>query len=242
MVEGLIRSRLMFEPESLWDFGTIATQDEMGFSTVVFSPTREDLEVTGVTFDDEKLRAEFTPFEDFTKEEMRAKSAVRIDVFVAKGLPAGEFRGNAKIKIRFGDSEERTHEMPVQGRVTGSVQYIPGAGTQWNLWNRAITLGDFSASEGQKATLNIILTAPEGVDEPVVEIVEDSISPKYFKAELKGTALGTSKRRKRFVLTVEVPAGSPRQIRQGRNAGRVTLKTNSPDEPEIPVSVHWTAR
>ena len=99
-------------------------------------------------------------------------------------------------------------------------------------------MGSFASSEGRTSTLHLYVHGLDG--ELKFRDIEEN--PKYLQCTLTPDDSFTGKGSKRYLLTFEIPPGSPRAIHKNQSAAQVHLKTNHPEVPELDFLVHFVSR
>ncbi|HPZ82469.1 MAG TPA: hypothetical protein PL064_03500, partial [Thermogutta sp.] len=166
--------------------------------------------------------------------EPGAKSGYRVTVRLKPGLPLGPIQ--QKIRVLTDQKDMPELEIPLAGRVESDVN-ITGVG--WDSSRGMLHLGRINRSSGAERRVMLRLTPLVGenlkveVDRTIPDFLQVTIEePRYVEASLS-----------LFVpITIRVPPGAGPANYFGldeAHAGKVILKTNHPDAPEVKILVRF---
>jgi hypothetical protein len=110
-------------------------------------------------------------------------------------------------------------------------------GPEWVEEKSIASLGTFSAADGKKIKLQLLM---KSVPEEGLKLTSVESDPATLKFSLTPVEKKTGVYH-RFDLTVEFPAGGPRVTRRDPNPAKVRLGLNHPDASELTFNVYFTA-
>ncbi len=166
--------------------------------------------------------------------EPGAKSGYRVTVRLKPGLPLGPIQ--QKIRVLTDQKDMPELEIPLAGRVESDVNIM---GVGWDSSRGMLHFGRINRSSGAERRVMLRLTPLVGdnlkveVDRTVPDFLQVTIEePRYVEASLS-----------LFVpITIRVPPGVGPANYFGldeAHAGKVILKTNHPDAPEVKILVRF---
>jgi hypothetical protein len=236
-IEGTVTDVSGLVPTSLF-FDKIYKDEPKSAEVVLMAFLEENLEVSNAEIGNPALRPYFDlSVEPLPKDQLpnpEAKSGVKIRLTAKPGIVPGRFTSWVRLNTNLPEAKEL--EVPIEGQVVGDVS-IHGRG--WDEYQVILQLGSVNSSEGISRTVNIVVRG-EMSDTAEIEVV--SSEPKELVA-----TLGAPRRLKKGLLhvplTVEVPAGTRPMARLAipqSEPGKIVLKTNLADQPELVVRVGFT--
>jgi len=237
-IKGRISASTRVVPSELV-FSRISVGETASATVRVFGYRPEPLEIAGHELSDpttaEQFEVRFEPLpSDQVEEELDAKSGYSVEITVKSGLPLGAFR--QKILLRTNLEDSPTVEIPVKG-VVGSEISIVGPG--WDEETGILTLGSVNSRVGIERTLIIRVGGPhrKEVNFELIESVPDLLRVKPGKLrELNNGRVTLTP------LTIQIPKGARPANYLGSEQGefgRITLKTNHPQAPELRILVRF---
>ncbi len=200
----------------------------------------QPVQVKGIELANKDENAEFIDLDiqplapDELTVEPGAKSGYRVTVRLKPGLPLGPIQ--QKIRVLTDQKDMPELEIPLAGRVESDVN-ITGVG--WDSSRGMLHLGRINRSSGAERRVMLRLTPLVGenlkveVDRTIPDFLQVTIEePRYVEASLS-----------LFVpITIRVPPGAGPANYFGldeAHAGKVILKTNHPDAPEVKILVRF---
>jgi len=171
------------------------------------------------------------------QEEGEARSGYLVRVTLKAGLPVGTFQ--QAIRLTTTSSSIPIVEIPVQGAV---VPDIGIAGRGWNAETGTLTMGTFSSAEGAKWSLLIVVRGPHAKD---IRLKPVRLVPAALEVELGATRYVAETAVSLTPLMIRIPPGHAPSTHLGGERGEpgwVTLQTNHPQLPELPIQVRFAVR
>lgn len=225
-ITGTVTDRIEIETDS-WRISAITSDEPISVETRVFSKILDDFNVLGVTCDHDSITGAATPLTAQQLSELKAKSGYLIKVRVDPKELDIQFR--EKVVVRTDVADKATFTLFVEGIRQGPLRII-ASGARYRAETRMINIDKFPAGEGKKIVLSMFV---ERFNEEGFQISDLSYDAKVIKVDIAEDTKLRSKRRQRFELTIEVPAGRPPTTRIGANRMEIVLKTNHPKLSEL---------
>ncbi len=161
-VLGKVVSRLDTVPRIGWDTPALVDDKPAVVTGSIVSPLLEKFQIVGFDCKSPFVKAvESLPIEKQFLEDNNCLSGFQIRVTVDPGVPIGSFTFPLTIKTdvpsrdadgELGNNIEST--VLISGQRRGSIQFLGKPG-EWSEENMSVTLGNFDASAGKKATLSM---------------------------------------------------------------------------------------
>lgn len=200
------------------------------------------LTITGWELSDKSTAANFAvALQPLTADELReeagARSGFRAKVTVKPGLPAGTFR--QRLVLRTNLAAVPAVEIPVQGEIASDLTVV---GRGWDERTGVLTLGTIDGHQGGTATLIIVAQGPHAKD---VRLSLAQASPAWLGVELGPTTSSQDGSTRRTALTLRIPPRSEAAMHLGSGQGelgRVVLRTNHPQTPELRILVKFVVQ
>ena len=237
-IQGRISAAVRLVPSELV-FSRISVGETASATVQVFGYLDEPLEIAGYELADpgeaEQFEVRFEPLStDQIREEIGAKSGYSVEITAKSGLPLGAFRQKILLQTNLKDSP--TVEIPVSGLVGSEISIV---GPGWDEETGILTLGSVKSREGIQRTLMIRVGGPhrKEVNFELIESVPDllEVTPGEPRELSNGRVTLTR-------LTIQIPKGSRPANHLGSEQGRfgrITLKTNHPEAPELRILVRF---
>ncbi|MGQ0634193.1 MAG: DUF1573 domain-containing protein [Planctomycetaceae bacterium] len=236
-IQGHVLATLMAAPEGDWHFPEVAESGETPLQHIIGSPVHESFNVVEIVCANPAVKAEAVPLSKIEALQSRLKSGYAIQVRLQPLLPVGVFRIPLTIKTDLPRDEESNAEITVylSGNRRGPLRIM---GREWVEEQSSLLLGNFSAQEGKKVKLLLIVPQdpPGGLQFSEMERDPPELNVALERDETYKGAGG-----KRYHLLVAYPAKSPRTLRGEFNPGRIKLNTNHPQAPTLQLSVFFNA-
>ncbi|MCA9033869.1 MAG: DUF1573 domain-containing protein [Planctomycetaceae bacterium] len=230
-VTGAIDEAVEILPSSQWDVGNVYADRNGKVQTAFASRMVDSFEIESIEADSEFITVETTPM----SQEMLARDDWRcgysLTVTVSNEIPNGSFQG--KVSAKLSCSDEKLI-IPVTARKQGRIRCLPMPGTFFDPEIMLLKLGVFSASESRSGKI-LLLVDQEGLEGPL-EITNLEASPGFVKATIEPDGDQSGPKR-RYILTVEVPAGKPRVKHTMGNLASLRIETNHPKGETIPLDI-----
>jgi hypothetical protein len=225
-ITGTVTDRIEIETDS-WRIPAITSDEPISVETRVFSKILDDFNVLGVTCDHDSITGAATPLTAQQLRELKAKSGYLIKVRVDPKELNIQFR--EKVVVRTDVADKVTFTLFVEGIRQGPLRII-ASGARYRAETRTINIDKFPAGEGKKVVLSMFV---ERFNEEGFQVSDLSYDVKVIKVDIAEDPKLRSKRRQRFELTIEVPAGRPPTTRVGADRMEIVLKTNHPKLSEL---------
>ncbi len=159
----------------------------------------------------------------------------KLRITVKSGLPVGPFQ--QQIVLKTNSKSVPTVQIPVLGSVVGEISI---AGRGWNARTGVLTMGSVSGSRGAKWPLVVVVRGPHAKD---VRFKPVRTVPDFLEAELGSPRYISDKAISLTRLTIRIPPGSGPSTHRGAEQGqpgRITLRTNHPQVPDVNIQVRFT--
>ena len=230
-VRGRVDAVVTMQPERIWYAGNVSSGEPTKFTARMFSRVFPKLTIESVLTGSEFTSLDFIPM---TKAELVSNDALcgyRVEVTIRPDFPVGVLSENVKIELK--ELEEHL-EVLLEARRYGNIHIQPMAGTLFNERERGVDLGTFSARNGRKADLMLIVDQI-GFDMDL-QFLEVETDPKVLRVSLlpigkRSATVG------RYRMTVEIPRGTNSMKRLKGNIGTIRCRTNHPSGEEIQLRV-----
>lgn len=265
-VEGAAFQSVMVDPTDVWQVNNLSKTEPSKVSGHLFSTVLDEFQIKNIKSTNPLLSAkavklsekeiEYLRPESLMRQHMESdenesdptnpaqfpdppkiKSAYRIDMEVKPGSPVGPF--SESVSVATDTDEGRVFVLDVRGERQGPWKLRALKNSRWSSDTMTINMGSFSSAEGRKSTLLLYLG---NQDDPDLEFSDIKTDPEYLKIDLKTDPSFSGKGSKRYLFTVEVPAGSPRASRISNNPAKVSMKTNHPEVTEFKFNVQFITR
>ena len=237
-VRGNVARTVLVEPSDI-NFGEISVAEEHRRTCYVFGYAEEPLEVTGVTWGDQrtadkvKVNAMPTTVDKLRfPEHEKANGAAQVDVVIPAGRPMGPFE--SRVLLRTNVKNVSDVELAVTGTVVGDLQII--AGPSYESQHSILNLGKVDRRTGTTARLHLSV---RGALQDSLKLEVGEIVP----AESMNVTIGDPKQqtnRTLFPIICTIPENAPAAMYPGTNPsnfGKFIIKTNHPNIPEVRVNV-----
>ncbi len=166
--------------------------------------------------------------------EPGAKAGYRLLVRIKPGLPLGPFQ--QKIRLHTDQKDSPELEIPVQGRVESDVNIV-GAG--WDASRGILHIGRVSRQTG--AERRVMLRLAVLPDEKLEFRVEKSV-PEFLEVTVETDRIVHKDVSMLVPIVIRIPPGAGPANYFGLeepNLGRVIIRTNHPDAPEVKILVRF---
>jgi len=166
--------------------------------------------------------------------EPGAKAGYRLLVRLKPGLPLGPFQ--QKIRLHTDQKDSPELEIPVQGRVESDVNIV-GAG--WDSSRGILHIGRVNRQTGAERRVMLRLAALS--DEKLEFHVEKSV-PEFLEVTVEADRIVHKDVTMLVPIVIRIPPGAGPANYFGLdepNLGRVIIKTNHPDAPEVKILVRF---
>lgn len=228
-VGGHVAERVRIIPGGDWDIGKLSPGKPGTTSGVIATSLMDTMEVTDIETSHPELKVETRQASKEAMNSIEAKDGVEFHLTLGDKIPAGPFRGYVNFNVR-----GLPYTVAVKGHREGSIKFAGTPGLGWNNRQQLVDLGQFKASEGKAAKLMLYVA---GSDEMVLEEVD--ARPSFLKCSLEKDPGFPATKKTRYILTFEVPPGSPAGGYVRATRGRAVLKTNHPEYPEIKLQIQF---
>lgn len=236
-IEGEVLESIMTIPNEVWSMPDIIDREPTKFFGYVFAPGMEDFQIEKIITSNPLLTAKYFKLSDTELKQVHLENGYRIDLELKQGVPLGQFSETLTIITNLKDVELLT--VSVCTHRYGPITFLHIKNCGWKAGKRELDMGDFAASDGRISTLLLFVN---NIGDKELKFRDIEVDPEYLKITFNPDDSYTGKGPKRYLLTVEIPPGSPRGIRRNESAAHVRLKTNHPDVPELTFHVRFNAR
>ena len=226
VIVGKVTRLVEVEPSS-WQLPLITTDDPIDVETRIYSKLLDEFQILDVACDHDSIVGVATPLDTKQLQRLGAKSGYLIKVRVDPQDLDLQFR--EKIVVQTDINDQAVFTLFVDGEREGPIRII-ASGASYRSASRFINFGSFPASKGAKVVLSLFV---KRFDEEGFQVAEIVYNEKVLKVNLVEDPQLRSKRRQRFELTIEVPAGRPPTSQVGEDRMEIVLKTNHPVVPEL---------
>ena len=229
-VEGAIERAFELMP-SMWSIGGVSAGETGKFKGAIATRLFDKFEIESLHSPSGLVKVTPVPMTPEEKASDRFSSGYSLQVELSEAVPAGTFEEEVEIKV---SGQEQPILIHVSARKYGAIRLQQLAGTQFNAEKLILQLGAFAATQGREARMLLIVDEKD-MPEPF-RLTETSADPSFLKAELTplGEPTGTIHR---YVLSLEIPPGTPHVQRVETKPGSLKISTNHPTGEEISMSV-----
>ncbi|RPI77046.1 MAG: DUF1573 domain-containing protein [Planctomycetaceae bacterium] len=241
---GMVAPRFVTNPPEIWEIREYSDSGPNKTTGYVFSPIVEDLQITRLIYDENRMTVSVREADPEAIGQMRSKSAIAVDVEVKPGLAVGTF--SLPLKLVTNAQERKADgklgsiddpavlEVRVIGRREGPIRIL---GNAYIAEEGVVVLGSFSVDDGKSVSLTLLVReAPE----EGLRILSCEADPESIEVQIDpvGKAVGTAIR---HTMTFKIPPGTTRMVRRNEVPATVKIKTNHPLAPEMVFQVHFTS-
>lgn len=235
--------RFVVTPRGTWPLGDVSEDKVAEITATITSATVEQFQIVDLKSSEERLSAVATPISAEELKTAKVKSGYYIKATLKPGLPVGAFTVPMTIKT---DSPSREPDGALTGPPVELQVLVSGnrrgpitiyGGPNWSDEHMAVTLGTFDSTVGKKVTLDMFV---QGSPEEGLQFSDMKATPDFLKVTLEQDTKFKGKA-KRYHLTFEFPAGSPRGRRFDTDAGVIEVTTNHPTAKTMSFRVHYNA-
>ena len=230
-VSGAIDVAVEVQPSGNWDVGNVYMDRPGKVQTVIGSKMLEEFQIESINAGTELVNFDVRPMTAAELERDGFLSGYAIDVTVSKDVPGGKF--NDEVRIAVSCSEEQL-VIPLSARKHGRIRTLPTTGTFYDPEPMLLKLGVFSSTESRSG--KILLIVDQAGMEESLEITEVEANPSFLTARLEPDGEQSGDKR-RYFLTIEVPAGKPRVKYGVGDPASIRLHTNHPEGEVISIDV-----
>lgn len=235
-VEGTVASLIKILPDKEWDLGNLDEPGRAGrLEGVVATGLLDEIKITDIQTSHPQLSVDIIPAKAADVRELKAVDAVELHIAVSRDIPAGPFRGNVSFTLE--GHEDRRYTINVKAHREGTVRFVGTGGVYFDKRRGLVDLGEFPASAGKQGRIMVYLSG----DSQVMNAQEITTSPSFLKCTLTKDPDFNSPKKTRYILGFDVPAGSPAGGYVREQSGRVVIKTDHPEYPEIAFTVRFVA-
>lgn len=233
-IEGVLQQSTSVTPPEIV-FTNLTRDEQASAKTHIFTEARDDLVITGHTFEN----AELAPYFDASYHQLPMaavpegqKSGWEVVISVKPGLPPGDIEQKIRLQTNLQGVPDLV--VPIQGRV-GSPILIVGPGSEWNQDQFALRMGTIASAKGAKRELKLMIRGPHRKDVKLLDVRTD---PALLQATLgEPKDLGSVIE---VPLSIVIPPGSPTVnylgYKQG-HVGQITIDTNQSEIGQVRLKV-----
>lgn len=229
VVRGRVAPSFMVTP-SQWELGTVSEGTPTSVSGTIHSAIYEQFEITSVETSNPLVKAEVAPLSDEELQELEGspKSGYRIQAVVRPEMPVGGFRETVTLHVEAEGS--KTFPIELRGTRSGPLQFVKMPGYEWYPDSLAMSFGRFKAAEGRGGKVLLIVHGMEG---RAFEFTDVQVDPEFLNVKLEPNVPGDTGERQAYTVSVEIPPGSPALSRVRKDSGKIRVRTNHPEAPEL---------
>lgn len=234
-VAGTVASLASLIPKDEWDLGNVDGPKGGRFEGAVASGLLDKVELVNIqtTHPEIKISTSEPSGDDMDAlRQRRATSGVKVLVELDKSIPAGPFRGSFTFQLK--DRPEKTYRVNLKAHRDGTIKFVGKAGIFWDKKRQLADLSQFKSSDGSVGEIYLYVA---GDDQIEVQNIKSSLP--FLKCTLEQDPTFKAPTRKRYSLKLTVPPGSPAGGYFGEKSGRVVIKTNHEEYPEINIRVRF---
>lgn len=237
-VRGIVARTIIIEP-SVINLGDVPVGQGAKQSAFVFGYGEVPLEVKKVVWADERtvknVDIEVVPIEvDLEKfpQHARAKGAARIDVTLKSGMALGPL--SSRLVVDTNIENVTDVDVSVSGTVVGEIQFLPNP--SFTPENSVLDFGRVRQDTG--ATRKMFLSV-QGDHRDTLKLEVGEVVPAASLTVTIGEPV-RQQHRTIYPITCTVPEDAPPAMFPGtssKNFGKVLLKTNHPDIPQVKLNL-----
>lgn len=231
-VAGSVAAVINIIPKGEWDIGSLSAEKGGRREGVIASAFLDDFEITDIETSDPALTVELKAARTEDIQSLDANHGVELHAVLATNIPAGPFKGTVTFKLK--DHPDREYTIDVKAHRDGSINFLGSPSAFWDKRRQLVDLGQFSVGTGKTGQIFLYLNGQQEISAGEV-----SASPGFINCELKKDPTFRSPKKTRYILSFEVPAGSPAGGYKGRRAGKVSIKTDHPEYPVLNLRVQF---
>ncbi|WP_437223334.1 DUF1573 domain-containing protein [Planctomicrobium sp. SH661] len=230
-VEGEMFHEIDVQPSEGWKLNNLTTSEPTTFRGAIKSPVFEKFEITKIETSSDRVKVEFAPM---TEEELRGPNYNSLSGFMLNGELAGisePGKVDETVTIYTDLPDYPKFELPVTATRIGAITII---GPHWFAGGPMMDLGKVSAEKGKEFKFTVMV--PPGEEEfKFTEVVND---PGFVTLRLQPEKTGKELSRERYTMFVTIPPGSPKGIWGPGREGKISIKTNHPQIPELNIRLN----
>jgi len=202
-VEGFVYESVSVDPPEIV-FSNLTSDEEATAKTRVFTVLRDDLEITGHTFENAETAQFFQvhsrplPSDALPPD---SKGGCEVSVTVKPGLPAGNIDQRIRLQLNLPDIPDA--EVKIAGRI-GSPILVVGLGSDLDQDRGVLRLGTVNRAQGTSRHLKLMIRGPhrKEVRLHVAEVKPDFVKVTLAAPEDLANVVSVP-------LSIEIPPGSP---------------------------------
>jgi hypothetical protein len=244
VILGKLQERLRMMPFGDWPVSDVLEGKNSTLTAFLVSSVVDEFDIVEMESSSPLVKIEKTPITEEQKKEHQAKTGYALKVEVEPKVPVGSFSFPVKFKTNvMGRDSKGELTVPLEftanvtGKRSGPLRMV---GPAFKEHFMALALGTFDATKGQKATISVFV---QKAPEEGFQLRDLKVTPEPLKVTFVPDERSTSTVVKRYLLTVEYPAGSPRanHRQDEKTPGIIEAKTNHPDAPDFRIEVYFNA-
>lgn len=237
-IEGKVDIPVRVSPEGTWGMGDLNESEPTVVEGLIYSTMIDAFEIESAECANPLVSVTWRPAtsEEAAKYKPSTSSpnptvAYKVSVTVAKGTTIGPLRETVKLhtSVRGGTDVQ----FNLSGKRPGPIEV---KGRNFSLDNHVIKLGEFQATEGAKAKLQMYVRSLEG------ELTAEQVNPADSRVQVRvaptGRIFGKSKV---YDVEIEVPPGPP-IVHRDKAAEPIVLKLNHPSVEEFKLYADYLAK
>jgi len=230
-VEGEMFREIDVQPAEGWKLGNLTNSKPVEFGGLIQSAVFKEFKITGIDTSSDRVKLEAIPL---TEAELATPDLTYLCGYRLKGELAGVSdpgKISESVTIHTDLQEYPKFELPITATRVGAITII---GPHWFAGGPLLDLGKVSAETGKEIKLTVMI--PPGEEEFKFNGVTSD--PGFVQVRLKPEKLGKDLSRERYTLFVTVPPNSPKGVWGQGHEGKLVIKTNHPQIPELDIRLH----
>lgn len=232
-IGGHVAELLRFLPKKEWDLGNMADGNPGTASGVIASSLLKEVDLGEIKVSHPALTVKTSKAKAADMKSLDANDGVVLDVTLSPEIPAGPFRGALTFVVR-----GREYKIDLKAHRRGSIRFAGTPSLFWDKRKELIDLGQFKAKTGKKGTMMLYAT---GENKDALKVTEIKTTPSFMECSLEKDPGFPAGKTARYILTVELPPGAPAGGFVREQSGRIKIKTEHPEYPEINLRVTFVS-
>ncbi len=240
VVSGIVDKKLQLSGGTEWNLPVFKEGKPTVITRYLYSTILDKFEVTEIKAENPLITTKHEKMSPDQLKEFSAKVGFAIHVTVSPKIPIGGIAEQIVIKtdvpLDKESKEKSLFSVYVKGVRTGPIRFHAFPGISFYKDVMIVDLKKFEGSEGRTGQLQLFIEEPEGTHFKILDVSSSSPNLKVtFEEDKKFKA----KNRRRFLLKLDVPAGTPSVDHTLKKMVNVVIKTNHPDAEEIRLRVSF---
>lgn len=230
-VEGEMFKEMEVQPAEGWKLDNLTNSKPTPFRGLIQSPVFEKFAITKIETSSDRVKVEAVPL---TEEELKGPTYTNLSGYALQGELAGisePGKIDETVTIHTDLPEYPKFELTLKATRVGAITII---GPHWFAGGPLLDLGQLSAEKGKEVKLTVMI--PPGEEE--FKFTHVTSDPGFVQVRLQPEKTGKELSRERYTMFVTVPPGSPKGVWGTGREGKLVIKTNYPQVPELDIKLH----